>query len=103
MKGILKQEQEEHKERLAQFEEKEAVVKSPWIHAWSDSVAGVHAFQQQMCLADLKDDGDYKLVVADSKGKLKIYQGTNVLLEDRLAEKPVAVEVTYPNNKKPSK
>lgn len=53
--------------------------KSPWIHAWSDSVAGVSSFSNLMTLSDLKDDGDYKLIVADLKGKLKIYKGTNVV------------------------
>ena len=30
-----------------------------------------------MTMSDLKDDGDYKLIVADLKGKLKVYMGTN--------------------------
>jgi len=39
--------------------------KSPWIHAWTDSVAGLYSLSQLMCLCDLKSDGDYKLIVAD--------------------------------------
>jgi hypothetical protein len=39
--------------------------KSPWINAWSDNVAGIDSLTQLMCLVDVKDDGDYKLVIAD--------------------------------------
>jgi len=37
-----------------------------------------------MTVADLKDDGDYKLIVADLKGKMKIYMGTNVIYNEKL-------------------
>lgn len=76
--------------------------KSPWIHAWGDNVAGIDTFSQLMTLADIKDDGDYKLVIADQKGKLKIYMGTNVIFNERLGfEKPTAVCVFYESTKKP--
>ena len=39
--------------------------RSPWISAWQDSVAGVQTLTQLIKLADLKDDGDFKLVIAD--------------------------------------
>lgn len=71
-----------------------------------------------MCLCDLKNDGDYKLVVADllhnlgnkgkqisNKGKssdsrkMKIYMGTNVIYEAAIQEKPVAVETLYMDSK----
>ena len=39
--------------------------KSPWINAWNDNVAGIDSLSQLMCLVDVKDDGDYKLVIAD--------------------------------------
>ncbi len=61
--------------------EQETIKKNPWISAWSDSVAGVNAYSPQLALSDLKDDGDNKLVVADTKGRLKVYMGTNVLWE----------------------
>jgi Ciliary BBSome complex subunit 1 len=55
-----------------------------------------------MCLVDVKDDGDYKLVIADQVGKLKIYMGTNVIYNERLGfDKPVAVEYFYDQTKKP--
>ena len=60
---------EEKQSKLAQIEKEEEhdapKKKSPWIHAWTDSVAGLHSLSQLMCLADLKNDGDYKLIVAD--------------------------------------
>ena len=54
-----------------------------------------------MAIADLKDDGDYKLIVADVKGKLKIYMGTNVIYNEKLQDKPTAIETIYDSNKKP--
>jgi hypothetical protein len=55
-----------------------------------------------MTLADLKDDGDYKLIVADQSGKLKIYMGTNVIFNERLGfGKPTALTTYYDSTKKP--
>jgi len=54
-----------------------------------------------MLLSDLNDDGDHKLVMADRDNRVKIYKGTNLLFEDNLISKPIAVEVFYENNKKP--
>lgn len=55
-----------------------------------------------MDLSDLKDDGDYKLVIADQKGKLKIYMGTNVIYNERLGfDKPTALTTFYDTSKKP--
>lgn len=51
---------------------------------------------------DLKDDGDFKLVVADHQScRLKIYQGTNVIYTSDLKTKPIAVEIVYGTAKKP--
>lgn len=55
-----------------------------------------------MHLSDLKDDGDYKLVVADHKqNRLKVYMGTNVLYIADLKAKPVALTSFYESGKKP--
>jgi hypothetical protein len=75
--------------------------KNPWLHAWSDPIAGVHCYSQSMILADLNDDGDSKLVLADRDNKIKIYQGTALLFQDNLITRPIAVEIFYENNKKP--
>jgi len=56
-----------------------------------------------MVLADLRDDGDYKLVVADLKGSIKVYMGTNVVYNEKLPDKPVALDFFYDSTKKPSK
>jgi len=64
-------------------------------------VAGVESLTQLMAVSDLKDDGDYKLIVADLKGKLKIYMGTNVIYNEKLNDKPIAVETFYDTSKKP--
>ena len=92
--------------------------KSPWINAWSDNVAGIHSLSQLMCTCDMKNDGDYKLIVADLfdnfgqktqvKGKtlhksnrVKIYMGTNVIYDTPLEEKPVALTTVYDTVNKP--
>jgi hypothetical protein len=55
-----------------------------------------------MTLADLKDDGDFKLVIADTNSKLKIYMGTNIICNLELHDLPVAIETFYDSTKKPS-
>ncbi len=62
-----------------------------------------------MALADLKDDGDYKLIIVDQAGKLKIYMGTNVIFNEKVGiERPGSLPQTpsglitfYDSNKKP--
>lgn len=54
------------------------------MHAWSDPVAGATAYSQLMELADLKDDGDHKLIIADYKQEIKIYQGTVVIFKSKI-------------------
>ena len=77
-----------------------------------------------MCLADLKNDGDYKLIVADllqnfankkkaigvsdknitsNYRKLKIYMGTNVIKEFTIQDKPVGVTTIFDTNQKPAR
>ena len=66
--------------------------KSPWISAWTDSVAGLQLLTQLMHFCDLKDDGDHKFIVADHKQqKLKVYMGTSVLYVSDLKSRPVAM------------
>lgn len=91
--------------------------KSPWIHAWTDSVAGLCSISQLMQLCDLKNDGDYKLIVADlfnnfsnkanktskaQQRKLKVYMGTNMIFEHQLDDKPVAVQTIFDAMSKPN-
>jgi hypothetical protein len=56
-----------------------------------------------MTLADLKDDGDYKFIVADHiTNTLKIYMGTNVLFMTTIPEKPTALTTFYEHDGKPA-
>lgn len=55
-----------------------------------------------MTLSDLKDDGDFKLVIADTSCKLKVYMGTNIICNKDLQDIPVALETFYDSTKKPS-
>ena len=76
--------------------------RSPWISAWSDPVAGVNSFTCMMGFADLKDDGDFKLITTDHKSKqLKVFMGTNVLYTSDLEKTPTAMTTVYTSNKKP--
>ena len=57
-----------------------------------------------MAFADLKDDGDYKLLTTDYKqNQLKIFMGTNVLYSIKLKGKPTSLVTFYNSNAKPSK
>lgn len=69
-------------EKLEQAQEGAQIKKSPWIHAWSDPVAGITSYSQSLKLADLRDDGEFKLICVDGSNKMKIYKGTNVEFQD---------------------
>lgn len=47
----------------------------PWLSAWSDPLASVHAFSSCMRVADISGDGEYKLLVAHAEKKLQIFKG----------------------------
>jgi hypothetical protein len=52
-----------------------------------------------MTLADLKDDGDYKLITVDYKTKrMKFFMGTNVLHTEALENLPTAMITYYDSN-----
>jgi len=76
-----------------------------------------------MQLSDLKGDGDFKLIIGDlfhnfanrgqsygvqnknpamNQRKVKVYMGTNVIYEETLLEKPVAIQVVYDTTQKPN-
>ena len=55
-----------------------------------------------MTLADLRDDGDYKLITADYKTKrLKVFMGTNVLHTAELESTPTALTTFYDSAVRP--
>jgi hypothetical protein len=77
--------------------------KSPWIAAWTDQVAGLQLLPSLMHFADLKDDGDHKLIVADHKtNRLKVYMGTSTLYSAELKAKPSCLTTFIETNKKPA-
>ncbi|KAF4520686.1 hypothetical protein B566_EDAN006362 [Ephemera danica] len=59
---------------------------SNWLDAHSDSSAGVHTFSQCMALADLNNDGDCRLIVADHG-----HNFANMKLRNPLLDLPVAL------------
>eukprot|EP00826_Nyctotherus_ovalis_P041705 TRINITY_DN4241_c0_g2_i2.p2 TRINITY_DN4241_c0_g2~~TRINITY_DN4241_c0_g2_i2.p2 ORF type:complete len:172 (-),score=53.31 TRINITY_DN4241_c0_g2_i2:248-763(-) len=84
-------------------EEQEVLKKSPWIHAWSDPVASLCIYGGAMRLCDTDDDGEHKLVLADSNSrKLKVYKGTNLHFEAQLPDVPSCLEYFYSAPKKPA-
>jgi len=86
----------------AVIEEQEVLKKSPWIPAWNDPIASLCVYSGAMRLCDLDDDGDHKLILADSNSrKLKVYKGTNLHFETQLPGIPSSLEYFYSEPKKP--
>ena len=50
-----------------------------------------------MSLVDLKDDNDHKLVIADVKQELMIYQGTVLIFKYKLEDVPSGITFVYQN------
>eukprot|EP00762_Andalucia_godoyi_P003668 ANDGO_00627.mRNA.1 Bardet-Biedl syndrome 1 protein homolog len=71
------------------------VVTSLWLDAWRDSLAGIQAFSECVCLADLNGDGDYKLIVADNSKHLRVFKGTSLVHEKGLLDTPIAIAAYY--------
>ena len=69
--------------------------KIPWLNAWRDPLIGVKTYSSLMRLADLRGDGDYKLVAGDINRKLVVFKGANIEWESPLAHIPIAVCVYY--------
>ncbi|RNF13853.1 putative Bardet-Biedl syndrome 1 protein [Trypanosoma conorhini] len=66
-----------------------------WLYAFRDQLAGIQAFTNCICVADVHGDGDYKLLVADGKRRLKIFGGTSLVKEMRLFSVPSALTAFY--------
>jgi hypothetical protein len=45
-----------------------------WLNAYHDPVAGLRAFSQNIRLADVHGDGEFRLLVADVDKKLKVFK-----------------------------
>ncbi|XP_053676967.1 Bardet-Biedl syndrome 1 protein homolog [Anopheles nili] len=79
-----------------------------WLDAQCDGTAALHTLPSCMTLCDLKNDNYYQLVVVDvpmsdfdTKPKLKVYKGTNLISEQHLPGIPSAVESLYINDQEP--
>lgn len=69
--------------------------KSPLLHAWHDPLANIKTNQSCVKLVDLNCDGDSKLCICDYDKKLRVYKGTNLLVDYAILETPIAIAVTY--------
>jgi len=70
-------------------------ISSVWLDAWQDPVANAKAFSQCVRLADVFGDGDWRLLVADARKKLKVWKGTTLQSEHNLLESAVAITPFY--------
>ena len=66
-----------------------------WLDAYHNPLAGVAAFSGCLELSDLHNNGDYKLLVADETSKLKIFSGTDLVMESPLLDVPCAIASFY--------
>lgn len=74
---------------------KSTEVKSPLLHAWHDPLANIRTNQSCLKLVDLNCDGDSKLCVCDYDKKLRVYKGTNMVMEYAVLDIPIAIGVAY--------
>ncbi len=70
-------------------------LKSPLLHAWHDPLANIKTNSSSMRLVDLNCDGDSKLCICDYEKKLRIYKGTNLMMEYAVLDSPIAMCITY--------
>jgi len=66
-----------------------------WIDLHSDLVAGIKTFSQNIALADIMSDGEWKLICADLNTKLKVFKGPILQNETKLQYTPVAIASFY--------
>eukprot|EP00823_Brevimastigomonas_motovehiculus_P009048 TRINITY_DN8720_c0_g1_i1.p1 TRINITY_DN8720_c0_g1~~TRINITY_DN8720_c0_g1_i1.p1 ORF type:complete len:595 (-),score=112.36 TRINITY_DN8720_c0_g1_i1:290-2074(-) len=73
----------------------------PWLPAFHDAMANLHAYSECVRVADLKGDGDYRLLVADSEKKIKVFKGTSFVQEVAVLGTPTSMVVYYADSNKP--
>lgn len=72
-----------------------------WLDALSDGTAGLKTISSCMNVCDLKNDNYYKLIAAeipfslDTKPRLRVYKGTQVVHEQGLPGIPSSVQSLY--------
>ncbi|ORC92042.1 putative Bardet-Biedl syndrome 1 protein [Trypanosoma theileri] len=66
-----------------------------WIYAFRDHLAGLQCFSNCIVVADIKGNGDYKLVIADGSRRLKVFGGTSLVSQLQLLSVPSSITVFY--------
>ena len=61
-------------------------VKSPWLDAFVDPVAGMVCYSQFMCMCDLHADGNNRLILVDLEKSIRIYKGHTIQWEQKLMD-----------------
>lgn len=79
---------------------------SIWLDAHHDPVASLNTFTSCLSLADLHADGDHKLLVADlgnksHEMKLKVFKGTNLMVESSIIDLPTGLVTFYMDTNEP--
>ncbi len=69
--------------------------KSPLLHAWHDPLANIRTNTSCVRLVDLNCDGDSKLCICDHDKKMRVYKGTNLVMEYAILDVPTAMCITY--------
>ena len=83
----------------SEVKEKENVL---WLDAFSNPLAGVKAFSSCVEFADIHNNGDWKLLVADASSKLKFFSGTDLVMESPLLDSPCAIASFYTDYSDPN-
>lgn len=69
--------------------------KSPLLHAWHDPLANIRTNTSCVRLVDFNCDGDSKLCICDHDKKMRVYKGTNLVMEYAILDVPTAMCITY--------
>jgi Bardet-Biedl syndrome 1 protein len=75
--------------------------KGPWLHAWSDALAGLQTSSSNIQFLDALGDGDSKLAITDFSKKLKVYKGTFCMETIKLLGQPVAMAALHMDESSP--
>eukprot|EP01061_Rhynchopus_euleeides_P042261 TRINITY_DN73780_c0_g1_i1.p1 TRINITY_DN73780_c0_g1~~TRINITY_DN73780_c0_g1_i1.p1 ORF type:complete len:599 (+),score=209.43 TRINITY_DN73780_c0_g1_i1:256-2052(+) len=76
---------------------------SLWLEAFTNPLAGVRAFSGCLEFADIHNNGDWKLLVADASSKLKIFSGTDLVMESPLLDTPCSIASFYVDYSEPNR
>ena len=77
-----------------------------WLDAHHDPISSLNTFTSCLALADLHANGDHKLLVADlgnktHERKLKVFKGTNLMVESSIIDLPTGLVTFYMDTNEP--